>query len=612
MHFKDILANLKNVRPSGTGSSAKCPYHADQNNSLSITNKGGATLMNCFAGCDINDICAAIGIELKDLYADNPGEPRPVASATKRIKEVYTYKDELGDTIFEKVRYEPKQFAYRVPRKDGGYDYSLGNTRRVPYHLDELIKTVHEGREILLCEGEKDADRLRDLGFSTSSFKDWKPEFNEFIKSARVVLLTDHDESGIKQSQDAARRIFESVVSLKVVDPFASEELPAGHGKDISDWIDTLIDSGGDGDQVCESLSTLIENAQGWKPNEPANETKPRTLAVTRMSDVVVEPINWLWNPYLAIGTFSILEGEEGVGKTYVALALAAAVSNGRGLPNTAQEHHIGPSKVLIISSEDSPSHVLKPRLDLLGARNELISIFSHAFTLDKEGLERLSHTLAELEPTLVILDPLFSFTGKVNLNNDNEIRSVTDPLKRLAERHNCVILGIRHVGKAKGYGDPRIAGLNGVGWRASARSVLLVGKSPDDDNKRALAMTKSNLAAIPEKSIGFSIEKGHFHWTGSSDLTAKMMLAYAAAESIVRPKKTDDAKAFIVDHLSDGPKSSIDILEASVAAGLSMSTIRRAKKELDVQAVKNSSANGSWTWILPPSEGDQISEDAH
>jgi RecA-family ATPase len=61
-------------------------------------------------------------------------------------------------------------------------------------------------------------------------------------------------------------------------------------------------------------------------------------------------------------------------------------------------------------------------------------------------------------------------------MTQHNEIRSVTDPLTRLAEKFDCAIVGIRHINKSKGFGDARNAGLNGVGWRAAARSALLVG----------------------------------------------------------------------------------------------------------------------------------------
>jgi len=62
----------------GTGTykaMAQCPAHDDRNPSLSLTWTGGdnpLTLMYCFAGCDNQDIMAAIGLRMADLY-DKPG-----------------------------------------------------------------------------------------------------------------------------------------------------------------------------------------------------------------------------------------------------------------------------------------------------------------------------------------------------------------------------------------------------------------------------------------------------------------------------------------------------------------------------------------------------------
>ena len=67
--YDEILRLLKNVKRNGDRATARCPAHEDHDNSLSIT-KGddGKILTNCFAGCTVDDICGAIGIEVKELF----------------------------------------------------------------------------------------------------------------------------------------------------------------------------------------------------------------------------------------------------------------------------------------------------------------------------------------------------------------------------------------------------------------------------------------------------------------------------------------------------------------------------------------------------------------
>src|SRR5215468_4653000 len=236
-----------------------------------------------------------------------------------------------------------------------------------------------------------------------------------------------------------------------------------------------------------ESLALFLETAEG-------NYTGLKPFPLIRMSEVEEEEVEWLWKPFISIGTYTLVDGEEEAGKTMLFCNIAGAIGRGRGLPGTAAEDHIGPSNTLFVSAEDSVASELKKRLRKAGAPDERVFVLEEPFTLDREGIERLSLSIAACEAKLVVIDPLFSYTGRINLNNDNEIRYITGALKRLAEKHNCAIVGIRHIGKAKGYGDPRNAGLNGIGWRTSARSVLLVGKHPEHQHRRALCQIKNNI----------------------------------------------------------------------------------------------------------------------
>lgn len=57
---------------SGKGSITRCPAHEDKKASLSVSEgAGGKVLLNCFRGCSTQDICRAIGIEVRDLFPNN-------------------------------------------------------------------------------------------------------------------------------------------------------------------------------------------------------------------------------------------------------------------------------------------------------------------------------------------------------------------------------------------------------------------------------------------------------------------------------------------------------------------------------------------------------------
>jgi hypothetical protein len=342
---------------------------------------------------------------------------------------------------------------------------------------------------------------------------------------------------------------------------------------------------------------------------------KLKPLKAVRFSEIEAKPIEWLWNPFLARGTFNLMEGEEGLGKTFLTCAFATAIAAGKGLPGVPEDEHIEASNVLLISAEDSLSHVLKPRLESMNADCEKIIAIDEPFTLDAEGIFRLKMVLAEYEPRAVFIDPLFSYTGKVNLDRDSDIRTITDALKSIAETFDCCIVGIRHIGKSKGFGDARNAGLNGIGWRASARSVLLIGKNPENEFQKALCQTKNNLAPKYQKSIGFEIKESQFFWTGESGLTAETMLSQLRNDTGEERGEKQDAISFLKTVLSDGEKSAKDVQTEARQLGISEATLRRAKHALNVKSDKkggNFGGNPQWFWKLETAEDVQnINEDA-
>ena len=68
-----LLSRLERVKPRPGGQFfACCPAHDDKTPSLSIREvEDGRVLVYCFAGCRAEEICAAVGLEMRDLF---PGD----------------------------------------------------------------------------------------------------------------------------------------------------------------------------------------------------------------------------------------------------------------------------------------------------------------------------------------------------------------------------------------------------------------------------------------------------------------------------------------------------------------------------------------------------------
>lgn len=70
MNLQNILSRLDGVRKgSGEGQyMAKCPAHEDRSPSLGVKDNGDKIIINCFAGCSVDDVVSAIGLKLTDLF----------------------------------------------------------------------------------------------------------------------------------------------------------------------------------------------------------------------------------------------------------------------------------------------------------------------------------------------------------------------------------------------------------------------------------------------------------------------------------------------------------------------------------------------------------------
>ena len=587
MSARDLLHKFANVKRGGDGWTARCPAHDDEHNSLSIgEGAGGRLLLHCHAGCSFEAVCAAAGIS---------------GSLASQIVATYDYLDETRALLYQSVRFHPKGFIQRKP-SGAGWAYKLNGVRRIPYRLPELL-TADPSERIYIVEGEKDVDTLVSLGLvattNAGGAGKWRDEYSEHLRGRHVVIIPDNDDPGRKHAEQVAHSLRGVSATISIL------ELPDLPPKgDVSDWLD----AGGSAEWLC----ALADDAPEWKP-EGKDEA---ALKVVCMADVAPEVVRWLWHPYIALGKLTIIEGDPGLGKSWLTCAIATAVTRGRGLPGADP---FGPGAVLMLSAEDGLGDTLRPRLDALGADVSRVMALAEPLTFDAAGLLRLEAAIIARSPVLVIIDPWFAFTGaKTDIHRANECRAISAPLAAIAERHGCALLAVRHLGKSRGGGHALNAGIGSIDLVAAARSVLLVGQDPDEPSKRALVQTKNNLAAFGE-AVGYTIEEGQFYWTGTSDLTAGRILAAASDEE--ERSSISEAVDFLKTALCDGGRD-IKALEAEARqAGISNATLQRAKRRLGVRSHKVGMPGShlqKWVWELPaegdqsPPEGDQTNGSDH
>jgi hypothetical protein len=333
------------------------------------------------------------------------------------------------------------------------------------------------------------------------------------------------------------------------------------------------------------------------------------------MGDVQPEEVSWLWDPYIPRRKQTLLEGDPGAGKTWLALTIASGVSRGDLFPGDAPDTQRAPDNVLYLSAEDGLGDTLRPRLDAAGADVSHV----HALVGWQQGetqgcislgdLPPLEEALKAVRPALVVVDPLQAYLGaSVDMHRANEVRPVLSGLAALAEQYDCAILTIRHLTKSAQ--DRAVyRGLGSIDFAAAARSILLTGQDPQNPHRRVMAHVKSSLAPLG-KSIGYELREGRFWWTGCFDVSA---------EDLLRPYPVDEersaveeAQNFLQDILAEGEKPAKEVLREARKAGISEATLKRARMGLvrshKAHVVGGKRGEAPWMWTLI--QGDQGGDD--
>ena len=300
-----------------------------------------------------------------------------------------------------------------------------------------------------------------------------------------------------------------------------------------------------------------------------------------------------------------MLDGDPGLGKSLLALDLAARVTTGREMPDTTPGVDGG---VVLLSAEDDLAATVRPRLETAWADLDRVEMMrgvtlydttagatQHQEVLLPRDIRVIERLIWQVRARLVVIDPLMAYLDmKVNSWRDQDVRSALAPLAALAERTGAAILILRHLNKATGT-SALYRGGGSIGIVAAARSGLLVAKAPDNpEHERVLAALKSNLGP-PLPSLRYRITESvvregipMVEWLGECTLTAEQAVAAAqAAPEDAQPSKLEETVDWLHAALVDGPRPGKELERAAHAAGISDATLRRGREQLGVRITR-------------------------
>ena len=321
---------------------------------------------------------------------------------------------------------------------------------------------------------------------------------------------------------------------------------------------------------------------------EEALNKEESSFELVSFQDIPEEQIEYLWYPYIPLGTITLLVGAPGIGKSYIALKLASIISNGEKFPFDFNHKSIElpPSNVIVQNGEDSKTTTIRYRLSKLEADISKIWFIKEkdlAFKLD--NIDTLEKCLYEKHPKLIVIDPITQFLPqKISMNRANEVRASLSPLAELAARYKCTFLLIAHKNKnTKTDGIYRVLG--SIDFVGICRSMLTATKI---DGKTYLKQEKNSTGEFG-KTIEYEINEDGLTFIKQVEKTVNNY-------EILKP--IEEAKQFILEQLKNGEVSSSDIRNLAYSEGISKNTLDRAKKELGVGSQKRVSEDGTVYWV--------------
>jgi hypothetical protein len=341
---------------------------------------------------------------------------------------------------------------------------------------------------------------------------------------------------------------------------------------------------------------------------------------------VLLRGVRWLWPGRIVTENLTLLVGDPDVGKSLVALDLAARVSQGGAWPDG--EPNGMPGGVLLLSAEDHLFFTVGPALSAAGADVGRISSvwdvcvqekgesFRRPLELNRD-MEVLRQMVKEVpDCKLVVIDPISAFLGRTNQ------RHTLIRLAMLAGDLHVAVLGVAHLRPGGRQAMHRTLG--GMSLTSAARAVWMAtedrrevgsGKaevgSGGAGGRRLLLPVKNNL--VRERTgLAFRLvtaEGGavpRVEWESETvNETADEVLGTSRQHFGPGPDRLEDAMDFLRETLSRGPQLVKDVEAAAwTKRKIRYRTLIRARKELKVKVFRKETT-GAWWIHLPDGEAD-------
>lgn len=185
---------------------------------------------------------------------------------TLKYEDSYFYKDENSCPILVRIKFKSelgKKHFSQANIVDMGEYYKLdfkSEKHNLLYNMPKIKKAIQEDKEIYIVEGEKDADNLASLGYTTTTCREINSTNSDILSplvNANIVILGDNDKEGKKHIYNLRYLLKRKASSFKV--PYMKEIIDIGEKADISDFIEKKRKEGLSNSQIKKLIDRQVK-----------------------------------------------------------------------------------------------------------------------------------------------------------------------------------------------------------------------------------------------------------------------------------------------------------------------------------------------------------------
>lgn len=525
----------------------------------------------------------------------------------------------LKDTMSEDVN---RRLTYFLEADHGGWDLTqvlrLPGTRNYKYPAQPRVRVLwDDGPEYRLKDIEKhlppeEEGNTGEYLSASDVFEEWEAKLPRWVRrellAKKVTGKADRSEMLWKLENACLEAGMSVDEAFAVIRHSAWNKFKGRRNED---------------DQLRRELEKCIDHhfkdppkgkdKRHLKSNQDIRDEEdgPRQRFIfTPIKDIKKEKIEWLWYPYLALKEVAILEGDPGLGKSYMAMMVAGAIAAGKRLPSPKKGMGRVNGPVVYFDIENNAGSVTKVRLSYNGY-DDLDNYYpvEQAFSIDDEdAIEEIYEHLERIKPVLVVFDTLNTYIGRADTHKASESTQAMNVFKEIARDFNCAVLVLRHL--TKGSGPAMYRGQGSIAFAGSVRMIMQVGVHPDDSDTRVMAQIKNNIApranGLCFEIIGRKRGMSEFKWGEFTELTAEQVMdaSQKARNEGAKGNHVHDAMEFLESQIKGVSVEADKLKRMAEKRSISAKMLDRAVSKMNIKVFKKKGVE-HWKLIAEDIEED-------